>query len=299
MIPLASRVAIRPAAPGVRPNRAAGRPGPAWAAALVALALLLLPATAPGQETEHPRDGLWRFSWRPTPVGPISRAHEEARQRLQRACSSARLDCLRAHHDDRDLILDTLRREPDPRSAPAGVLVARLSVRPIGEADPGGGRLGYDLVLRHADGAGETVVRALGDWSYGVDWYVGARSGPSVPLPGTEGWIDTGEGEIHGELTPAEGDLVTLEEPVAARRVGGEGGEVRLAAGREREVFFVVDVDGATVRLRPEQPSDMPCPGDHGQEADDPDPVVYTVPVEALFRPDGTALVGPAHPRGC
>lgn len=81
------------------------------------------------------------------------------------------------------------------------------------------------------------MLRPLGDWGYGVSFHVPSRRGSWVPIPGTEGWLDTAAGRIRGELRLAEGRLVTLEASVPGKRVtAGDGGarserEIRIEPG--------------------------------------------------------------------
>lgn len=249
------------------------------------------------------RDGeLWRLVWHPRPGGVLDSAYRDARERLSGECRGGDGACLRDRHQPRDVVTDSVRAEPNMEAPARGVLVARLGVQspPDGAADRAS--LGYDLVFRSRATGRERVLRRLGDWGYGVRWYVRARQGEWVSIPGTRGWLNLGAGPIRGGLTSARGDLVTLEEPVTARRgdAGGDGPDVvRLPAGS----YLVVRVREGTMWLRPERPSDMPC-GRGGQkpeggEPEGGEPGALAIEVDALFRPDGTARIAATYPRGC
>lgn len=241
--------------------------------------------------------GLWRLLWHPRPGGALDSAYRADRERLLGLCGGGSGSCLLDHHRPRDVITDSVRAEPRAGAPAKGVLAARLRVRVPPGGDEDAAELGYDLVFRPRGDDREILLRRLGDWGYGVRWYVRARRGAWVPIPGTRGWLDADAGPVRGRVTSARGDLVTLEEPVTARRTDGggeEAGVVRLPTGPYR----VLDVGGGTVRLRSELSSDMPCePG--AREPAGERPAVFAIEVDALFRPDGTARIVPTYPRGC
>lgn len=249
-------------------------------------------------------DRLWRLEWAPRPGGRLDRALRGGEADLAELCPRDDLACWRDRHRPREVLLDTLRRDPEPGAAAAGVLAVRTAVR--WSPDTRVAALGLDLVFRPTDGEEATVLRPLGDWSYGVAFLVPARRGSRVPVPGTGGWLDASSGRIRGEVRSAEGGLVTLEAPVRGERVspgGGvrrSGGEARVAPGG----YVVARTADGFVWLREERPADfeLGCRGiaDTVAGGERPDPELYRVAIPDLYRPgDGAPVIRDSYPRGC
>lgn len=251
-------------------------------------------------------DRLWRFEWAPRPGGQLDTVFHAAGADVEKGCAPDDLDCWRDKHRAREVVLDTLRRDPGTGADAAGVLVARTAVR----WSPGTevATLGLDLVFRPTDEEEPMVLRPLDDWSYGISFYVPSRRGSWVPIPGTGGWLDAAAGPVHGEVRPAEGRLATLEASVPGERVTAGDGE----PGSKREVrvepggYLVTRTGDGAVWLREERPADfeLGCrriSDTAAAVADErPDPELFRVAIADLFRSgDGTPVLRDSYPRGC
>lgn len=250
-------------------------------------------------------DRLWRFEWAPRPGGLLDSLYRRARTELAEACPDGDdPDCHRAHHRAREVVLDTLRLDPRATASPHGLLAVRTAVRWDPDAEVAAA--GLDLVFRAPDAVEAGMLRSLGEWAYGVSWHVPSRRNGWVPIPGTGGWLNTAAGRIRGRVTPADGDLVTLDESVRGRRVPASGqgsttgGEMRVPAGS----YVVTATGDGAVWLRAERPGDfeLGCRGFEDTTAADgrSDSAVFRVEIPHLYRPaDGTPVIRLTYPRGC
>lgn len=251
-------------------------------------------------------DRLWRFEWAPRPGGRLDAAFRAGEAELDERCPRDDLDCWRERHRPGEALLDTLRRDPRTDAGAAGVLVARTAVR----WSPGTqvATLGLDLAFRPTDEEDPTVLRPLGDWSYGVSFHVPSRRGSWVPIPGTDGWLDTAAGRVRGEVKSAEGRLVTLEAAVPGERVtaGDEGPRSEREIRVEPGGYLVTRTGDGAVWLREERPADfeLRCRGISDTAAAGAggraDPELFRVAIPDLYRSgDGTPLLQDSYPRGC
>lgn len=210
--------------------------------------------------------------------------------RLLEICGSYRADCFRKHHDPVEIVVDTLRGEPDAGAGARGILVARLVVR------ESTGALDFRLMARPANGGSERHLRWLGDWGYGVGFVVREWTEDGwVRLPGSVGvrggWVSTESGGLRG-LVEGPSDRAWRFEALEARRTS-TGEMVWIEPGS----YWILQVVDGTVRFRPEIPSDMPC--GRSLPPDPPDPPVYEASVAAFFGPDGRPKLERAYPKGC
>ncbi len=220
--------------------------------------------------------------------GPLDSLYTAEYARLDSLCAPADEACFVNGIDTTAVVLGMTWAGPET-GRPSGHLVARLGTR---------GRWPYaSLLFRPLSGNDVVLQEDLGDWGYGNTLAVSDTAAERVrlALPKVDDpiWIDRngdpglGVVEVYG----LAGRLWRLG-PVEGRRVG-DGMVVELPPA----VYFVTDVGGGVVHLRPEVPSDMPCEMDP-----DPDPVEvssYELLLDELTGADGLPVVEPAYPKGC
>jgi len=220
--------------------------------------------------------------------GPLDSLYAAEYARLDSLCAPVDEACFVDGIDTTAVELGATWEGPET-DRPSGHLVARLGAR---------GRWPYaSLLFRPVSGNDVVLQEDLGDWGYGNTISVSETAARRVRLVLPEVidpvWIDRNGDPGMGvvEIFGLAGRLWRLG-PVEGRRVGDDM-DVELPPA----VYFVTDVGGGVVHLRPEIPSDMPCEVDP-----EPDPETvpsYEVLLDDLTGADGLPVVEPAYPKGC
>lgn len=220
----------------------------------------------------------------------LDEPYSSTTERLLEACGSYRAECFKEHHEPVEVVVDTLRAQPEAAAEAVAVLVARLVVR------ESTGTLTYGLVARPADGGPDRRLRWVEHLGYGTGFVVREWTEHGwVRLPASsgsrDGWVSTESGGLRG-LVEGPSERAWRFDALEARRAA-TGEAARVEPGS----YWILEVEVGRVRFRPEIPSDMPC--SRRVPPDPPDPPVYEASVAAFFGPDGRPKLERAYPRGC